>query len=683
MSIFSKLSLRNLLIGGFLFCALLAGLSGGTGIFSLSQIKETMNHTVTDVTISVDLQNSRIQQLIPVRKLISQIFETRTHEELVEILGDLATLEKGAIKVTKAIFITTKKLVEFKNQQILIIDDLKNLMGENITILETITQLTIDSVETSVEESVESIEKNTESINRGFKKVLTDNEFVANSDTELDKILSKTGIDDKMDDLMMVSEMSISAVRAAMTVQSNANRLLVLVNKIVGASDLENLNQTVKEIRILTGGLNSEIVELSEDQTTNKIVDNLKKLTGLFKKMVAAKEIEINAALEFNNKYKEILLLMGKVENSVLSDSKQLTRNIADTMDSTSDSVSKRQIIQLILVVVVVVMAIFIGFFLSHSITRPLNRVIQGLFEGANQVTDASEQVSSSSQLMVTEATQQAATIEETSAAMEEMSSMTKKNSDNAGQADDLMKKTNQVVNTANNSMEHLTQSMGDISRASEETSKIIKTIDEIAFQTNLLALNAAVEAARAGEAGAGFAVVADEVRNLAMRAAEAAKETDELINDIVNKVNQGSELVSSTKGSFDQLADNAAKVGDFVSEISVASNEQSDGIEQINTAISEMDKIIQQSAAKAEDSASVSEKTNAQAEQLKKYVGELVQLVTGKKDQNIDKDESQTIQSSYNHSKSAGSRKQTLVAHHKKEVRSDEVIPFNDEEYF
>jgi methyl-accepting chemotaxis protein len=160
----------------------------------------------------------------------------------------------------------------------------------------------------------------------------------------------------------------------------------------------------------------------------------------------------------------------------------------------------------------------------ARSITLPINRIIAGLGEGSDQVAAASSQVSSASQSLAEGTSEQAASIEESSSSMEEMSAMTKKNSENAAIADGLMKQANQVVATANESMEKLTGSMKEISKASEETFKIIKTIDEIAFQTNLLALNAAVEAARAGEAGAGFAVVADEVRNLAMRAAEAAK---------------------------------------------------------------------------------------------------------------------------------------------------------------
>ncbi|MBF0476643.1 MAG: methyl-accepting chemotaxis protein, partial [Deltaproteobacteria bacterium] len=187
------------------------------------------------------------------------------------------------------------------------------------------------------------------------------------------------------------------------------------------------------------------------------------------------------------------------------------------------------------------------------------------------------------------------------------------------------------VTIAAGDSMTRLTDSMNEISKASEETSKIIKTIDEIAFQTNLLALNAAVEAARAGEAGAGFAVVADEVRNLAMRAAEAAKSTSNLIDDTGKKVKDGTALVSVTSHAFTQVADSASKVAELVGEIAAASKEQAQGIEQSNRAISEVEKVTQQNASTAEESASASEELNAQAVQLKNYVMELMALVGGK----------------------------------------------------
>ncbi len=266
----------------------------------------------------------------------------------------------------------------------------------------------------------------------------------------------------------------------------------------------------------------------------------------------------------------------------------------------------------------------------ARSLTKRIRTIATGLSSGSGLVASASGQVASASTQLAEGASVQAASIEETSSSLEEMSSMTKQNAGNANQANKLMTGTRETIALATQSMERLTTSMGEISRASEETSKIIKTIDEIAFQTNLLALNAAVEAARAGEAGAGFAVVADEVRNLAMRAAEAAKNTANLIEGTVKKVKEGSELVDKTDKEFREVAVSVGKSGELVGEITAASTEQAQGIEQINKAVGEMDQVVQNNAASAEEAAAASGELNSQASQMKEFVAELIILVNG-----------------------------------------------------
>ena len=281
--------------------------------------------------------------------------------------------------------------------------------------------------------------------------------------------------------------------------------------------------------------------------------------------------------------------------------------------------------------------ALIIGFIMAamnyYSIRRivsVLNHVINGLTESYQQVAEASAHVASASQELADGTSAQAAALEEASSSLEEMSSMTKLNADNAGAARTMTENARHVVEKVGGHMNEMGNAMVEITKMSEETGKIIKTIDEIAFQTNLLALNASVEAARAGEAGAGFAVVADEVRNLAMRAAEAAKTTGHLIENTINAVGKGSALTAATQKAFKEDAEISLKIGQLVEEIATASNEQAQGIAQVNTAVSEMDKITQEAAASAETTASSSEEMNAQAEEMKVFVDDLLNIVNG-----------------------------------------------------
>ena len=262
------------------------------------------------------------------------------------------------------------------------------------------------------------------------------------------------------------------------------------------------------------------------------------------------------------------------------------------------------------------------------SIVKPIKRIVQNLTEGADQVSSASGQVSSASQSLAEGATEQAAGLEETSSSLEEMSSMTKQNADNAQQANSLASQARKAADNGTESMTRMNAAIQEIQKSSDETAKIIKVIDEIAFQTNLLALNAAVEAARAGEAGKGFAVVAEEVRNLAMRSAEAAKNTASMIEESVKNSNNGVDIATEVSKVLDEIVGGIGKTTDLVGEIAAASQEQAQGIDQVNTSVAQMDKVTQQNAANAEESASASEELSAQAEQMNTVVEELSAIV-------------------------------------------------------
>lgn len=296
----------------------------------------------------------------------------------------------------------------------------------------------------------------------------------------------------------------------------------------------------------------------------------------------------------------------------------------------TSAATNKRSAALLIIAIVLLSLVVGIVFnvALISSINRALQRMVRHLNHSVAQTLCAAEQVATSSKSLADGASDQAASIEETSASIEEIRARTQRNSDNASRTQELVRVACAAADKGANDMHNMRAAMEALKASNGDISKIIKTIDEIAFQTNILALNAAVEAARAGESGMGFAVVADEVRTLAQRSAQAARETASKIESAIQSSGQGVALSAKVADVLQEIVGKTHEVEQLINQVVTASQEQSQGIQQINTAVSQVDKVTQDNAASSEESSAAAEELRMQAGKMREIVIELARLV-------------------------------------------------------
>ena len=415
------------------------------------------------------------------------------------------------------------------------------------------------------------------------------------------------------------------------TVNKDVYRLVGFASSGMDAGKIDGMGKDIVKAVSDTRTRIKEVIALPLDSKEKTLFDGVLKgidayeaiLAQIIQMSTADATMAASLTTHMENRFQELNAKL----NELLTYEQQLSKQQHASAGSTFAFVIKGLLATL---AVTILLSLLMNISMAKLITRPLQKATAFLNRTAEDVTAAANQISATSQSLADGATAQASSLEETSSSLEEMSSMTRQNADNAIQAKAMMKETGEIVGKVNQHMIDMAGAIAEITRTSEETGKIIKTIDEIAFQTNLLALNAAVEAARAGEAGAGFAVVADEVRNLALRASEAARNTNGLIDNTIKAVKQGNELTSATQEAFRENVAVAGKVAQLIDEIAAASQEQAQGIAQINRAVSEMDKVTQQTAASAEESATASEELTTQAEQMRGYVGDLVAVIDG-----------------------------------------------------
>ena len=329
-------------------------------------------------------------------------------------------------------------------------------------------------------------------------------------------------------------------------------------------------------------------------------------------------------AVEASESGRALLDRAAKIAATIVSEESD---RFQENNSQAKEAYNELQLLSLVLLVAGLVIAIIVGY-IVHSVHATLRGAASKLSAGAEMVVAAAGQMSSSSQSLSQSATEQAASLEETSASVEQLALMTRKNADATNEVVGHLREVDARANDSNQALSDMVVAMGGIQDSSRQVSKIIKTIDEIAFQTNILALNAAVEAARAGAAGMGFAVVADEVRSLAHRSAQAAQDTNELISQSITRAQSGTSTVERLTGSIASIMQSVSNVKRLADDVSVASRQQAAGIEQVSKAIIELEKSTQAIAGTAEEGAAASEELNAHSDTVIGVVGQLEILV-------------------------------------------------------
>lgn len=453
------------------------------------------------------------------------------------------------------------------------------------------------------------------------------------------------------------------------------------VKDVLLSTKVEDMKQYEAQISDYSASFDKEINQFYKSiltQAGRTGTDQLKSSKDKFME-TAGQVIELNE----NNKHQEAMAMtysslktaQDNVEKALKNVSSLKSENAKETSENNNKTASTNRMITLVFMIVGIILAVLLGIVIAQSISKPikklikeadeisdgnlnvtinltskdeigelaksfktmahrLNEVLNNINISSNQVAIGSKQVSDSSISLSQGAAEQASSVEELTSSIEEISSQTKLNADNAKEADELSSTVKRNAKNGNEQMQQMLLSMEEINAASGSISKIIKVIDDIAFQTNILALNAAVEAARAGQHGKGFAVVAEEVRNLAARSASAAKETTEMIENSIKKVESGTKIANETAGALGEIVKGIGKVSEFINQISIASTEQASALQQINQGVIQVSQVVQENSATSEQSAAASEELAKQANILKEQVA---QFKLKKMDFNLD----------------------------------------------
>jgi Methyl-accepting chemotaxis protein len=478
-------------------------------------------------------------------------------------------------------------------------------------------------------------------------------------------IINMKGIDKNYTDLYVNFGISVGDVgKASIDFQESRS----IVRDILLSDDMKSKEESVNKLKDLDKNMEDKLVLFEKSIQTDEARKTYDLLIDNFDKYKEVRDEVVSMSLNNQNE-QAITKFYAEAGGSASAASDNINKlfDLKETggverADLYSAKTNTTILTMVAVVVIAMIVAIILGLFISRIISNPLkklvlaankiadgdldvsveentkdevgtlasafkkmsdnlNNVMTNISNASEQVASGARQVSESSIALSQGATEQASSIEELTASLEEISSQTKQNADSANQANSIAETAKGNAIHGNGQMKEMLNAMVDINESSSNISKIIKVIDEIAFQTNILALNAAVEAARAGQHGKGFAVVAEEVRNLAARSANAAKETTDMIEGSIKKVEDGTKIANQTAEALNRIVGDITRVASLVGDIATASNEQATGIQQVNQGIMQVSTVVQTNSATSEESASASEELSSQAELLKEQV--------------------------------------------------------------